>query len=76
MYFGGVEAPETTVHNIDISEENIKEELEVQKMYEKNLKKEKNNKNHKHFLLTVMFGIETYEAYLRWCVKARKILKN
>ena len=76
LYFGGVEASETTVHNIEIFEERIKEELEVLKMYEKNLKKEKGNIDHKHFLLTVMFGIETYEAYLRWCVKAKKMLKN
>ena len=76
LYFGGVEVTETTVHNIEIFESNIREELEVLKMYEKNLKKEKDNKDHKYFLLTVMFGIETYEAYLRWCEKAKKILKK
>ena len=76
LYFGGVEKPETTLYNIEIFETKIKEELEVLKMYEKNLKKGTDNDDHKYFLLTVMFGIETYEAYLRWCVKAKKLLKN
>ena len=76
LYFGGVEGTETTIHNIEIFERNIKSELEVLKMYEKNLKKEQDNEDHKYFLLTVMFGIEAYEAYLRWCSKAKKMLRN
>ena len=76
LYFGGVEGTETTIHNIEIFERNIKSELEVLKMYEKNLKKEQDNEDHKYFLLTVMFGIETYEAYLRWCTKVKKMLRN
>ena len=74
LYFGGVEGAETTMHNIEVFESDIKNGLEVLKMYEKNLKKEPDN-DHKYFLLTVMFGIETYEAYLRWCAKAKKMLK-
>ena len=74
LYFGGVEGAETTMHNIEVFESDIKNGLEVLKMYEKNLKKEPDN-DHKCFLLTVMFGIETYEAYLRWCAKAKKMLK-
>ena len=76
LYFGGVEGTETTIHNIEIFEKNVKSDLEVLKMYEKNLKKEQDNEDHKYFLLTVMFGIETYEAYLRWCTKAKKMLRN
>lgn len=76
LYFGGVAGTEATVHNIEVFESGIKNELEVLKMYEKNLRKEQDNEDHKYFLMTVLFGIETYEAYLRWCTKAKKILNN
>ncbi|MBR4669096.1 MAG: hypothetical protein IKO84_00700 [Butyrivibrio sp.] len=26
------------------------------------------------YYLTVTFGIDTYEAYLKWCTKAKKLL--
>ncbi|MBR4341741.1 MAG: hypothetical protein IKP88_03350 [Lachnospiraceae bacterium] len=26
------------------------------------------------YTVTILFGIETYEAYLKWCNKARKVL--
>jgi hypothetical protein len=45
-------------------------------MYKENLEKARDNSDHVYYLLTVMFGIETYEAYLRWCSKARKMLKD
>jgi hypothetical protein len=45
-------------------------------MYKGNLEKDTSNEDHMYFLLTVMFGIETYEAYLKWCGKAKKMLKN
>ena len=76
LYFGGVEGADTAIRNVEVFESNIKSELEVLKIYEKNLRAEQDNEDHKFFLLTVMFGIETYEAYLRWCAKAKKILMN
>ncbi|MBR4708380.1 MAG: hypothetical protein IKP29_10020 [Pseudobutyrivibrio sp.] len=32
------------------------------------------NRDHLHYNLTVTFGIQTYEAYLKWCTEAKKIL--
>ena len=32
--------------------------------------------DHVYYYLTVLFGIETYEGYLRWCKKAKKVLAN
>jgi len=75
LYFGGVEGADVTIRNIEIFESKVKTDLELLKMYQSNLEKNKDN-DHQYFLLTVMFGIETYEAYLRWCSKARKILKK
>ena len=43
---------------------------------EKTLEKAIEVEDHVYYLLTTSFGIETYEAYLRWCAKAKKMLKN
>ena len=29
---------------------------------------------HKYFILTVKFGINSYEAYLKWCKEAKEVL--
>ena len=76
LYFGGVEGRWTTLRNIDIFETKIKGDLELLRMYKENLEKVMDNNDHVYYLLTVMFGIETYEAYLKWCSKARKMLKE
>lgn len=76
MYFGGSEDRSVTIRNIEIFEEQVKENLEILKIYKKNLEKVLDQEDHIHFYLTVMFGIETYGAYLRWCSKAKKILKE
>ena len=76
LYFGGSEDRSVTIRNIEIFEEEIKGNLEVLKIYKENLEKALNQEDHIHFYLTVTFGIETYEAYLRWANKAKKILKE
>ena len=76
LYFGGVESPEVTIDNIENFEKSIKNDLEILKMYKQNLEKAPDNEDHRYYLLTVLFGIESYEAYLRWCSKAKKILKK
>ena len=76
LYFGGAGDRQMSLHNIEIFESKIRSDLELLKMYKGNLEKDTSNEDHMYFLLTVMFGIETYEAYLKWCGKAKKILKN
>ena len=76
LYFGGVEDRSVTIRNIEIFEEQVKGNLEVLKIYKKNLEQVLDQEDHLHFYLTVTFGIETYEAYMRWCNKAKKILKE
>lgn len=76
LYFGGVEGPEITIRNIEIFESNVRGDLDLLKIYKENLEKQLDNGDHVYYLLTVMFGIETYEAYLKWCVKAKKMLKK
>ena len=76
LYFGGVEEPPISIHNIDIFEEKIKKDLMLLKLYRDNLEKVLNDKDHLYFYLTVTFGIDTYEAYLNWCTKAKMLLRG
>ena len=75
MYFGGIEDRSVTIRNIEIFEKQIKGNLEVLSLYKDNLEKVLDQEDHINYYLTVTFGIETYEAYLRWCNKAKKILR-
>ena len=76
MYFGGIQDRSVTIRNIEIFEQQVKENLEALKFYKGNLEKVLDNEDHVHYYLTVLFGIETYEAYLKWCNKAKKIMKE
>ncbi len=76
LYFGGAEERDITLRNIDIFEEKIRRDIEVLKMYKSSLEKYLDNEDHLYYYLTVTFGIDTYEAYLKWCAKARKLLKR
>ena len=57
-------------------EERCKGELEVLNIFSKNLEQALDNDTHKHYYLTVKFGIKTYEAYLSWCADAKKQIKE
>jgi DNA-binding PadR family transcriptional regulator len=74
LFFGGVESKETALRNIEVFEEQIKADLKVLQVYKANIEKALDEEDHVYFYLTILFGIETYEAYLKWCNKARKVL--
>lgn len=38
------------------------------------LKELDSEKAHKYYMLTAMFGLKAYRAYLEWCEEAREIL--
>lgn len=76
LYFGGVEERSVTIRNIELFEESIRDDLEILKYYKSNLEKVLNEEDHLYYYLTVTFGIDTYEAYLKWCTKSKKLLKN
>lgn len=76
LHFGGAVDRSVTIRNIEIFEEDVKRNLAVLNMYKENLEKVLDEADHIHYYLTVLFGIETYEAYLRWCKKAMKIMKE
>ena len=74
LFFGGVESKKTSLRNIELFEEQIKADLKVLQVYKANLEKVLDEEDHVYFYLTIMFGIESYEAYLKWCNKAREVL--
>lgn len=75
LFFGGELGKQGTLKHIERFEINTKQELYKLQMYEKNLRRVLDEEDHKYFLMTVMFGIETYKAYLKWCDDARKLLE-
>ena len=76
LFFGGaVKDKGVTIHNIEVFEEQVRGEMALLKEYEASLKQHLDKEDHLCYYLTVTFGIETYEAYLKWCAKAKKALR-
>ena len=76
LHFGGVADREVAIANIEKFEAQITESLAVLKVYRDNLEKVLDNDDHLYYYLTVTFGVDTYEAYLKWCEKAKKLLSK
>lgn len=76
LFFGGSQEKQVSLRNIEAFEARVKRDLEMLKGYADNLGKVKDEEDHLYYYLTVSFGIETYEAYLRWCVKAKAMLNE
>ncbi len=73
---GGVKERSETIRNLEVLEESIRQNLEVLQIYKSNLEKVLDEEDHLYYYLTVTFGIDTYEAYLKWCAKSKKLLKK
>lgn len=76
LFFGGIEDREVSIRNIEQFEQEIQQELQLFRLYQKSLSKVLEENDHVYYYLTVTFGIETHEAYLKWCKQAKEILKN
>lgn len=63
-------------HLFEAFEKQIKENLELLKLYKENLESVLDEEGHTNYYLTVTFGIDTYEAYLKWCTKAKKLIRG
>ena len=73
LFFGAATDKSVSLHNIEVFEEKVKPELALLKKYAKLLEQDL-SEDHLYYYLTATFGIETYEAYLKWCAKAKKLL--
>lgn len=76
LFFGTETGLEGALEHIERFEEKCKDELAVLNMFEKNLEQFLEDDTHKHYFLTVKFGIKTYESYLNWCSEAKEKIKE
>ena len=76
IYFGGAADKKITKHNIEVFEKQVKQNLSLLYMFRDNLEKVLDQEDHMYYYLTVTFGIDSYEAYLKWCNKAKKLLNG
>ena len=74
VFFGGQAKKEVSLHNIEVFEERIRADLALMKSYCEQLKNALDDEDHRYYYLTASFGVESYEAYLKWCKKAKEIL--
>lgn len=75
LFFGNELDEEQAIFHIDAFEKRIEEELpyllDAKTILNKCLD---DDSTHKYYLLTVEFGIKTYQSYLEWCREAKKLL--
>lgn len=76
LFFGNETGMEGAKKHIARFEEKCKGELVVLNMFAENLKQYLEDDAHKHYYLTVKFGIKTYESYLEWCREAKEQIKE
>lgn len=74
IFFGSAVDNNVSIATIESFENEIATDLAMLRFYKSNLAGVLNERDHVFFYLTVSFGVETYEAYLRWCTEAKKIL--
>lgn len=76
LFFGKELGREETLKHIQRFEEKVRIELEILQMCVNNLEQVQEEEDHIYYLLTAMFGVETYQGYLKWCEEAKTILKG
>lgn len=76
LFFGSEVGTAITANHIQNFEAKIKLELPFLKASVKQLKELNSEEDHQYFMLTAMFGVKVYEAYLEWCKEAKVILKS
>ena len=76
LFFGAAADTAYSLRAVMRFEEDIQRELAVLRTYESSLSSALGDRDHQHYYLTVRFGIETCEAYLRWCGEAREMLRE
>lgn len=77
LFFGSEAGAEETIRHIEAFEKKTEQQLMELRGFEAVLKPIKDtSKTHLYYLLTVEFGIETHEAYLKWCKEVKKELKK
>lgn len=76
LFFGNEIGFSGSKEHIERFEEKCQGELQILNMFADDLSHNLDDDTHKHYYLTVQFGIKTYEAYLEWCKEAKKYIKE
>lgn len=74
LFFGKSAGREASIRNIEFFESKVRNDLATLNLFRNTLEQALQEEDHLYFYLTVLFGIETYEAYLKWCKKAKTML--
>ena len=76
LFFGAASGRKTAIRNIEAFERQIEDDLKILKLQANILKRDIDDEDHLYYYLTASFGIDTYEAYLKWCTKAKRLLEK
>lgn len=77
LFFGNEKGEEQAIIHIEAFEKKIQEDLLDLLRAETILNKSLNDESaHKYYLITVEFGVKTYQTYLEWCKEAKKLLEG
>lgn len=76
LFFGNVAGTEISLKHIENFEEKIKSELPYLQETVKILKNIEEDDAHKYYMITAMFGVKVYQAFLEWCDESKQILKK
>lgn len=75
IYFGAEAEPEEILRHIEAFEKKVRRDLENMRQFEASLEPVRHmEKAHEYYLMTVRFGIYTYEAHIKWCEEAKRRL--
>lgn len=77
LFFGKEGGELQSISHIERFQKKIKKEMSYLKSAEKTLEALIDaDEAHKYYLLTVKFGLKTYETYLEWCKEAKAMLRK
>lgn len=76
LFFGNATGFEGAREHIERFEEKCRNELQILNMLAESLSQYLEDDTHKHYYLTVRFGMKNYEAYLEWCKDARILIEE
>lgn len=75
VFFGGETSSDVIIKHISEFQKKTADELpHLQDIVSRLSKIQDDDKAHKYFLLTAMFGEMVYKTYIKWCKDAKKIL--
>ena len=74
IFFGGEAGGKTARSHIDDFEQKCKALIPALERSVAVLKDDDSQSAHQYYMLTAMFGVKMYKAYLEWCEEAKEIL--